>query len=69
MSMVICDVCEKIFDSDMDPDCWCGPNSDLAVCEACREEDASYENQAQPVNPWRPVSELPHGLTGKKVGQ
>jgi len=32
-------------------------------------DEASYENQAQPVNPWRPVSELPHALTGKKVGQ
>ena len=39
----------------------------MTVCETCREEDASYENQAQPVNPWRPVSELPNLLTGKKV--
>ena len=69
MSMYTCDTCEKIFDTDMDPECWCGPNDGFAMCEACREEDASYENQAQPVNPWRPVSELPNMLSGKKVGQ
>ena len=48
---------------------WAGPDEDLPVCDVCLQEDASYENQAQPVNPWRPVSELPNMLSGKKVGQ
>ena len=49
MSMTICSVCRGVFCSDADPDCWCGPDEDIPVCEACRDEEASYENQANPM--------------------
>ena len=64
MSMIICTLCHAIFDTDADPDCWVGPNEDLPVCETCRAEDASYENQAHPVK--RKSIPSVNFLTGKE---
>lgn len=35
MSMIRCDDCEAIFDSDADPDCFCEPK---VLCSFCRPE-------------------------------
>ena len=38
--------------------------------ESCEDMECtmwSYEWEAQPANPWRPVSEMPNMLSGKKV--
>lgn len=50
MSAIICVSCRHVFDTDDDPDCWCGPDLDLPVCQTCRDEEASYASQAHPVN-------------------
>ena len=34
MSMIRCDYCSDIFDSDEDPDCFVEPK---VICENCRE--------------------------------
>ena len=56
MSMTICALCHGIFDTDVDPECWVGPDEDIPVCETCREEEASYENVAHPVK--APITHL-----------
>lgn len=41
MSMIRCDDCEGIFDSDADPGCFVEtPKGDQVFCEPCREDIA-----------------------------
>jgi hypothetical protein len=42
MSMICCDSCDRMFDSDEDPDCfivWDAPydEEEAVICERCRE--------------------------------
>lgn len=37
MSMIRCDECDRIFDSDDDPGCF-DEDGDRVICEPCREE-------------------------------
>jgi hypothetical protein len=43
MSMVICRGCDRLFDSDDDPDCFVevGIRCTQIQCESCRESDAA----------------------------
>jgi hypothetical protein len=44
MSMVMCERCDRMIDSDDDPDCFV-ENPDAVLCEWCREErEAQQEN-------------------------
>lgn len=58
MSMIQCDDCEKIFDSDEDPDCFVtwpdyfpadrrGAVTDCVVCEPCRERQWEQQQKLQ----------------------
>jgi hypothetical protein len=44
MSMVLCDCCMNLIDSDEDPDCFVG---DRIWCEACRENNMTEEEIEQ----------------------
>lgn len=43
MSMICCDECEALIDSDDDPECF-GGNDDV-VCKWCREQIADAKNE------------------------
>ncbi len=57
MSMVICDHCDRLFDSDADPDCFIEPpyatpasrSVQDIICEPCRERalDRQQERRAE----------------------
>jgi len=46
MSMIRCEECDHIFNSDDDPECFEYDNVALIVCESCREElEAQLERE------------------------
>lgn len=38
MSMIRCDLCNRLIDSDDDPDCFVEGNPSGCFCERCREQ-------------------------------
>ena len=56
MSMVICNGCDNMIDSDADPECFvgayepkrfkCVPDSDHVLCEWCRDQYEEDEEAA-----------------------
>lgn len=47
MSMIRCDLCENLIDSDDDPACFVEGNPSGCFCESCRAE-AEAEAEAKP---------------------
>ena len=54
------DFCHADYDGEGDPRAGCAESVGGCIRDL-------KEIEADAGNPWRPVSELPHGLTGKKV--
>lgn len=41
MSMIRCDLCDRLIDSDDDPDCFVEGNPSGCFCEPCRDRAAA----------------------------
>lgn len=48
MSMIACDMCSRLIDSDDDPDCFEGHH---VICEKCRDEIAREKLDAPDTDP------------------
>lgn len=59
MSMIRCDLCETLIDSDDDPECFVEGNPSGCFCKWCREQaEAESERRPRRMPPnWQPTPE------------
>jgi len=59
MSMIRCDLCENLIDSDEDPACFVEGNPSGCFCKACRDQAEAEAERAPRAMPrdWQPTPE------------
>jgi hypothetical protein len=49
MSMIRCDLCENLIDSDDDPECFVEGNPSGCFCKSCRDQAEEAERKSRPM--------------------